>query len=147
MSFTTWALKGKFTGLYTNKKNVVAVKTPVGVTEEYETGEGVAQGSVEGASICAASLGAGVNDIFKDSSEEVNFTGIQLELQLYQDDVARLEDSVASVQAGNARMEALAKSKLLDFNLKNSCYIIIGNKSNCEELWEKIKVNPIMLCS
>ena len=142
-------IKGKIYRLIyqLNKNSVIAVKTPVGVTEECETGEGVAQGSVEGASISAASLGAGVMDMFKDSLDEVNFAGVKLGPLLYQDDVARLADSVASVQAGNTRMEAIAESKLLDFNLNKSCYMIIGNNSNCEAIKDEIKANPIMLCN
>ena len=71
---------------------VVSVKTPVELTEEYKIGECVAQGSVEGVSISAANLRNGLNDVFKDSYDELNFSGVQLGPLLYQDDVARIAD-------------------------------------------------------
>ena len=54
-----------------NKNTVISVKTPVGLTEECDTGEGVAQGSVEGAVVSAVSLGEGIRYFFKGSCDEV----------------------------------------------------------------------------
>ena len=129
-----------------NKNSVISVKTPVGLSDQVDTGEGVAQGSVEGASISAASLGAGVSKVFKDSCDEVNFAGLELGPLLFQDDVARLADCIASAQTGNEKMESLAEAKLLDFNLKKSCFMIIGNKTSITSHKEEIRKNPITLC-
>ena len=45
-----------------NKNTVIKVKTPVGLSEEKSTGEGVAQGSLEAALVSAVNLDNGTND-------------------------------------------------------------------------------------
>ena len=47
---------------------------------------------------------------------------------LYQDDVARISGSIKDAQAGNDKMESLAESKLLDYNLEKSCFILMGER-------------------
>ena len=42
----------------------ICVQTPVGTTKESDTGEGVGQGTLEGALVSAVSLDKGVNDFF-----------------------------------------------------------------------------------
>ena len=63
------------------------------------------------------------------------------------DDVARLALSLEAVQECNNRMEAVAESKLLDFNLDKSSVILIWSKKFIRITKEKYKVNPIMLCN
>ena len=43
-------------------------------------------------------------------------------------------------------MEALAETKLLNFNLEKSCFIVIGNKKTRKEIEEKEQEHPIYLC-
>ena len=52
-----------------------------------ERGEGLGQGTLEGALISALSLGSGINDFFKNSEEEASYEGIRLQPLLFQDDV------------------------------------------------------------
>ena len=111
-----------------NKNTKICVKTPVGVTDERDTGEGVGQGTLEGALVSAVSLDNGVNDFFKESEYEVSYGDIELQPLLYQDDVARMALDIESAQIGNDKMEALAETKLLDYNLEKSCFIVIGSK-------------------
>ena len=44
-------------------------------------------------------------------------------------------------------MESLAESKLLDFNLKKSCYMIIGDKTRRNAMKKETERNPITLCN
>ena len=50
-----------------NKNTRISIQTPVGLTEERDTGEGVGQGTLEGAIISAVNLDNGVQDFFHDS--------------------------------------------------------------------------------
>ena len=129
-----------------NKNTKISVQTPVGLTEECDTGEGVGQGTLEGAIISAVNLDSGVNDFFHDSEHEVNYGGVEIKPLLFQDDVARLATDLESVQFGNDKMEALAETKLLNFNLEKSCFIVMGNKKTRREMQEKVQDHPIHLC-
>ena len=111
-----------------NKNTRICVQTPVGCSEEADTGETVGQGTLEGAVISSVSLDKGVEDFFKDSEFEIGYAGLQLRPLLFQDDVSRLALDPESLQAGNDRMEAMGETKHLDFNLTKSCYLPIGKK-------------------
>ena len=76
----------------------------------------------------------------------VNYGEVVLQPLLYQDDVARLSTDLESVQKGNNRMEALAETKLLDYNLDKSCFVVIGKKKLQQELQEQLESCPIQLC-
>ena len=129
-----------------NKNTKISVQTPVGLTDECDTGEGVGQGTLEGAIVSAVNLDSGVNDFFHDSEYEVNYGGVDLQPLLFQDDVARLSADLAAVQMGNNKMETLAETKLLNYNLEKSCFIVIGNKKTRKEVEEQIQQSPIYLC-
>ena len=59
--------------LYTMNKNTrISVQTPVGTTDERDTGEGVGQGTLEGALVSAVHLDSGVNEHFPDSEYEIS---------------------------------------------------------------------------
>ena len=141
-------MKGKLYRLLfkMNKNTKISVQTPVGLTEEVDTGEGVGQGTLEGAIVSAVSLDNGVDDFFADSEYEVRYGDVSLQPIVYQDDVARLSTDIESVQMGNMRMEAMAETKLLDFNLDKSCFVVIGKKKKQIEILEEVQNNPIMLC-
>ena len=72
-----------------NQKSKFKVKTPVGLTDEALRGEGLAQGSLEGALVSSVSLDSDVMEYFKDSNDEVSYFSVQLQPLLYQDDVGR----------------------------------------------------------
>ena len=80
------------------------------------------------------------------SEYEVSYAELVIQPLLYQDDVARLSTDLESVQMGNTRMEALAETKLLDYNLKNSCFVVIGNKKTRQDINEQLVNCPIQLC-
>ena len=141
-------VKGKlYRLLYNMNKNTrISVQTPVGCTEEADTGETVGQGTLEGAVISSVSLDKGVEDFFLDSEHEPGYAGLQLRPLLFQDDVSRLALDPTSLQAGNDKMEAMGETKLLDFNLSKSCYLPIGKSKNFIGHEEQLRSQPITLC-
>ena len=71
---------------------------------------------------------------------------VRLQPLLFQDDVARVSVDVASAQEGNAKMEAVAESKLLDYNVEKSCFLVIGSKKSAKEIQAQLTETPLMLC-
>ena len=97
------------------------------------------QGTLEGALVSAVNLDSGVNDFFCNSEYEVNYGDVALQPILFQDDVARLSTNLEAVQMGNNKMESLAETKLLNFNLDKSCFVVIGNEKSRGVLQEQLK--------
>ena len=129
-----------------NKNTRICVQTPVGLTEEHDTGEGVGQGTLEGALVSAVSLDAGVNEFFSDSEYEVSYGKVPLQPILFQDDVARLALDPESAQMGNDKMETLAETKLLNYNMDKSCYMVIGKLKARNEMQKQLQNCPLTLC-
>ena len=118
----------------------------MGVTEERDTGEGLGQGTVEGAIASAVNLDNGVTDFFQFSEDETYYFDLYLRPLLFQDDVARFATSVKSAQSGNDRMYSVAESKLLNFNLEKSGFVLFGSKQRRLEMQTEINETPIKLC-
>ena len=110
-----------------NKETNIKVRTPLGETEESNTGAGLGQGTVEGAVLSSNSLDKGVQDNFIES-ENVYYGEVKIKPLLFQDDVASPATNVKSAQDNNKRMERVLDSKLLNFNLDKSVFLVIGNK-------------------
>ena len=64
---------------------------------------------------------------------------------LFQDDVAFLSLNAASPQRGNDHMENFAETKLLNFNISKSCYIIFGGNQKRLEIKKYIELCPLKL--
>ena len=124
-----------------NKNTIIKVNTGVGMTSEEETGENIGQGTGEGAILSAASISDGVEKAFKNSTQELSYGEEQLNPLLFQDDISRVSDSVEAAQHGNDLVSHVMESKLLDFNLDKSCYLVIGKEK--EELRKKRDVSPL----
>ena len=129
-----------------NKKIRISVQTPVGITHEENTGEGVGQGTLEGAIVSAVNLDTGVSEFFHNSEHEVGYGNVVINPLLYQDDVARLSLDLKSVQIGNDKMEAVAERKLLNYNLEKSCFTVIGSKKTRAKMQQEVKECPVLLC-
>ena len=111
-----------------NKNTKIKVRTAIGETEEKDTGENIGQGTLEGAVISAANIDYTVDIFFRESTDELSYGGIKLQPFLFQDNISRQSTSVWAVQSGNNKIEAVMETKLLDFNLDKSCYIVMGSK-------------------
>ena len=125
-----------------NKDTKISVRTAVGLSDDRDTGEGWGQGTIEGAICSAVNLDNGVKDFFADSEYEVSYGDVALSPTLFQDDVSRLCEDPVSLQMGNDRMEAMAETKLLDFNMDKSCIIVIGKKKIKKDMEAKLDLNP-----
>ena len=110
-----------------NKNTRISVQTPVGTTDECDTGEGVGQGTLEGALVSAVNLDSGVNEHFHDSEYEVSYGNVTLQPILFQDDVARLSLDLESVQMGNNKMDL------------NTLFIIMGKKQTRQDIHTHMK--------
>ena len=95
----------------------------------------------------AASLDQGVNDVFEDKKHEVNYGVVRLQPLLFQDDVAKVSGDVFAAQAGNLKMEQVLESKLLDFNLDKSVFLVIGTAKQKSKIHERLKETPLKMCN
>ena len=96
--------------------------------------------------VSAVNLDNGVQDFFHDSEYEISYGDVNLQPILYQDDVARLSLDIESTQMGNNKMENMAETKLLNFNLEKSCFIVFGNKKSRQEMNDRLIDRPLQLC-
>ena len=128
-----------------NRETRIKVRTAVGVTAEENTGEGVGQGTLDGAIISACSIDYSVDKFFRKSSYEVSYGELNLQPLLYQDDIFRLCSDPFSAQIGNELMDTVMETKLLDFNLDKSCYIVVGPKEKQREIRTYFEATPLTL--
>jgi hypothetical protein len=128
-----------------NKETRIKVRTAVGVSKEENTGEGVGQGTLDGAIISACSIDYSVNEFFSRSCYEISYEGLNLQPFLYQDDNFRMSSDHFSAQIGNELIHSVMETKLLDFNLVKSCYLIIGAKDAQKQIREMCDQNPLKL--
>lgn len=128
-----------------NKETRIKVRTAVGVSKEENTGEGVGQGTLDGAIISACSIDYSVNEFFSRSCYEISYGGLNLQPLLYQDDIFRMSSDHFSAQIGNELIHSVMETKLLDFNLDKSCYLIIGAKDAQKQIREMCDQNPLKL--
>ena len=140
-------IRGKLYRLiYEMKKETrIKVRTAVGVSKEENTGEGVGQGTLDGAIISACSINYSVNEFFSRSCYEISYGGLNLQPLLYQDDIFRMSSDHFSAQIGNELIHSVMETKLLDFNLDKSCYLIIGAKDAQKQIREMCEQNPLKL--
>lgn len=66
---------------------------------------------------------------------------------IFQDDVARLSLNSHSAQSGNLRMRCVAESKLLDFNVEKSCFVVFANKKTQSKFQNELSKAPLELCN
>ena len=109
-----------------NCDTVIRVKTGVGMTKEEESGANVGQGTTEGALLSAASIDFTVNEAFKNSDKEISYGPEPLQPLLFQDDISRVSLNVESAQHGYDLLDHVLESKLLDFNVDKSRFLVVG---------------------
>ena len=83
--------------------------------------------------------------MFGDSSQEVVYADVELGPIWFLDDQFRFASSVHSAQAGLVKMEQMAEGKLIDYNLKKTCYMIFGEKKEKNLLEEEVTKFPLTL--
>ena len=131
----------------TRTSQLSAFKSPTGYPystslDKRETGENIAQGSNDGSLLSSSNLSSGVNDFFLDSECEVFYGLLKLLPQSFVDDIIRLCQDQIPAQFGNDRLENLAETKLLSYNLDKTCIIFMGAKKAREKLMDDFISNP-----
>ena len=92
------------------------------------------------------STDSGLTRFFGDSPYEIYYNNIvRLQGIAYQDDIFRASTNINDVQAGISKLEAMAESKLLNYNEKKSCLVVVGNKDTKRKLEEELEQNPVVL--
>ena len=102
-------------------------------------------GGGEGAILSAASIADGVGSACKHSAHEISYGEEDLKPLLFQDDIARICDSVEAAQHGNELVTHVMESKLLDFNLDKSCFMVVGKPSVKKTILKQLENSPITL--
>ena len=70
-----------------NKKVVIEVKTPVGMSNTESVKEIVSQGSPQAALISSANVSIGVKEAFKDSKKEIEYHNVHINPQRNMNDI------------------------------------------------------------
>ena len=70
---------------------------------------------------------------------------IRLQPMAYQDDIMRASKSIEDARAGVTKLEAMAESKNLNYNVNKSCLIIMGPKKKTKNIEKELEDNPILL--
>ena len=160
-------IKGKLYRLiFRMNQNIrISVKTAVGETEEKDTGNGVGQGTVEGAVISSSSIDGGVTEEFseynssdesepddnhpdKNSNNENNPDEIASDFfhpMIFQDDVLKVSDGIESANDANKKMMNVIESKLLTLNYEKTNYVVFGDKKARKRLLEDLKKDPLLI--
>ena len=130
-----------------NENSLIQVKTPVGRTRTIKRKEGLSQGTVEASALSSGNIRKGVEEYFGDSDHEVFYGDVRLQPMSFVDDVARMAASRLAAQAGNNLMQTLAETKLLNYHLDKSSFMVVGESKVTDKMEEELKKNPLMLCS
>ena len=151
-------VKGKLYRLiYNMNKNVkLKIQTPVGDTDEANTGPIVTQGSVDSAILSSVSIGNDVDEAFskeygaentasEDKNERVVYNSIPLLPLCFMDDCFNMSSTIARAQQGNNIMEEVINRKGLEFNHEKSNFLVVGNTKNRKKIKAEIERSPIKL--
>ena len=128
-----------------NKRREITVLTPVGESKSEEVEEGLSQGTLESGILSAGSIDRGLTTFFEDSSNELYYNKVRVQGLGYQDDIMRGSKTLEDTQAGIRKMEAMAETKLLNFNMKKSCLIVLGSDKVRKEVEKEMEAHPILL--
>ena len=90
-----------------NQKTVFRVATPAGTTESSEATDSVPQGSGGAARASGLDIALGLQEQFAGSTEEVQFGKVSCNPQAFQDDIARLGESINSTNYGNIKISQM----------------------------------------
>jgi hypothetical protein len=129
-----------------NVNTRIRVKTGIGYTDWSDEGSMIGQGTVGGALVSQANLDRGMVEMFSGSEDEVSYGGVRVLPLMFQDDIMRATDSVASARAGNIKVAAVMRSKQLCLNVDKTGYIIFGKEKDVEEVRKEIVREPIGCC-
>ena len=123
---------------------LIRVKTGAGYTDWSEEGPMIGQGTGGGALVSQANLDRGMMDMFTSSEEEVSYGGVRILPLMFQDDIMRIADCVASARAGNIKVDSVMKGKQLCLNKEKTAYIMFGSSKLLDPARKSMEISPIM---
>ena len=82
---------------------------------------------LESVPLSSASTDNGLHEFFHNSPYEIFYHDVRLQGLGYQDDILRASKTVEDTKAGVMKLEAMAETKLLTYNEKKSCLVILGS--------------------
>ena len=127
-----------------NRNTRIAVKTGTGLTEEADVGEVVGQGTVGGALTSQLNIDRGIERYFCGSRDEATYGTVRLQPMVFQDDIARIANDIASAKAGNHKLSFLMKEKQLKVHPDKTGFIAIGTKDYQQKIANETNESPIM---
>ena len=86
-----------------------------------------------------------MNSFSKSSQWEAFYGSVRLQPSLYQDDIGRMVSNLLAAQAGNTFLSTMMESKLLNFNVLKSVFLVVGNCEETEKIKEQVTEKPLML--
>ena len=87
-----------------------------------------------------------MQNYFAESKDELSYANLRLQPLIFKDAILRLSKSVYEAQSGNVKLEKVAETKLLDFNVKKSAVMIFGNKKGKADISNQLNSSPLTLC-
>ena len=128
-----------------NQKTKIQVRTGVGMTEEAEVGAVLGQGTLGGALISQAVLDDGVGEHFTPGGEgEVQYGEVPLAPLMWQDDLLHGVEGVEEARRSSTRVDTMVKQRLLTLNQDKSVAVLVGNKTQRQDLRQGFQGKPLM---
>lgn len=122
-----------------NKQATIRIKTTFGKTAPTKIGETLKQGSVL-ASTLAAMHTDQVNNHFEHTGLGVHYGKVQIGNLIFQDDIARVEDSKENLNAANRRFNCFRVQNRMEFHPTKSMWMST-KKTNEDVLLSKTTIN------
>ena len=130
-----------------NKTTVFRVATPAGTTQSKEAHDLVPQGSGGASRASALDIGLGLDKHFAGSTEEVLFGRVKCNPQAFQDDIARLAETIDSTNYGNVKISNMLGLKGLECHPTKTTFLTIGTQKYRKDIEEKLVTTPIIFGS
>ena len=111
-----------------NQTAFIKIKTPAGLTDEFQIGETLKQGSVL-ASTLASLHTDGVNRLFENSGIGINYGNVRVNQLLFQDDILKIESSPQSLNQANSIYTWFAKVNRMVYHQDKSVYMSTTNEN------------------
>ena len=126
-----------------SRRNRIRVRTGAGYSEYADAGELLAQGSGGAALYSQKYLDSRMVKMFDGSEDEFRYGSVLGSPAIWMDDVFRGVGSVNAAIAGNVKLDMLASLSQLSFHEEKSCYILMGSKTQREEMRKEIEIKPL----
>ena len=110
-----------------NQTAFIKVKTPAGLTEEFQIGETLKQGSVL-ASTLASLHTDGVSRLFENSGIGINYGKLRINQLLFQDDILKIESSPHNLNQANSIYSWFANVNRMVYHQDKSVYMTTSNE-------------------